>query len=269
MIENKKVIIIMPAYNAEKTLEHTYQDIPKDWVDEIILVDDASHDRTVSIAKKLGIKVIARSVNSGYGANQKTCYLEALKHGVDIVVMIHPDNQYDATKLPKMVAPFLKGEADVVLGSRILGEGALKGGMPVWKYIANKFLTWCENKAFGRHLSEYHTGLRAYSRRVLDEVAWYENSNDFVFDTEIVAQCVNRGYCIKEIGIPTRYFKEASRINFKNSCIYGLKTLNTLRKYLFYKWGWKKYSLFKVSKQISLKPTPVPAEEVALYGQQI
>lgn len=256
MIEGKKVVVIMPAYHAAKTLEQTYNDIPKDLVDEIILVDDASKDNTVEIAQRLGLNIIAHSINSGYGANQKTCYLEALKHNADVVVMIHPDYQYDATKLPEMVAPIASGKADVVFGSRMLGEGALKGGMPMWKFIANKFLTWAENAAFDRKLSEYHTGLRAYSRRFLDEIAWYECSNDFVFDTEIVAQAVARGFKIDEIGIPTRYFEEASRINFVNSSIYGLKTLNTLRRFLFWKWGIKKYYMFKLSTKIdALSPS--------------
>lgn len=267
MINNKKIIVIMPAYNAEKTLEKTYRDIPKGLVDEIILVDDGSRDRTVEIARRLGLRVIAHSINSGYGANQKTCYLEALKHGADVVVMIHPDYQYDATKLPQLVEPIVRGAADAVFGSRMLGEGALKGGMPIWKFIANKFLTWCENTAFRRELSEYHSGLRAYSRRVLDELAWYENSNDFVFDQEIIAQLAARNCIIQEIGIPTRYFEEASRINFKNSCIYGLKTLNTLRKFLFFKWGWKKYSLFKVSRRIEAHAPAAAREEMAGAGR--
>lgn len=254
MINGKKIIVIMPAYHAAKTLERTYRDIPKDLVDEIILVDDASKDNTVEIAKRLGLRIIAHSINSGYGANQKTCYLEALKNNADVVVMIHPDYQYDATKLPQMVEPIISGKADAVFGSRMLGEGALKGGMPIWKFIANKFLTWTENKVFNRDLSEYHTGLRAYSRRFLDEISWYECSNGFVFDTEIVAQAVAHNFKIDEIGIPTRYFEEASRINFINSSIYGLKTLNTLRKFLFWKWGWTKYPMFKISKKIEASP---------------
>lgn len=230
-----KVIAVMPAYNAEKTLERTYRDIPKDCVDEIILGDDGSTDKTVEIAKKLGLVVLRHKKNVGYGGNQKTCYTEALARGADVVIMIHPDYQYDAKKVPQLIDPIVNGEADSVFGSRILGGGALKGGMPLYKYIANRFLTVCENLVLGLGLSEYHTGLRAYGRRVLETIPWMSFPSGFLFDTEIIVQMKNFGFRIREIPIETRYFKEASEVGVWAGCMYGLGTLYVLVKYLFVK----------------------------------
>lgn len=234
-MQKRKIIVIMPAYNAEKTLEKTYKDIPLNYIDEIILGDDSSRDKTVKIAESLGLTVIRHEKNIGYGANQKTCYREAIRRDADIVVMLHPDYQYDSTKIPQMTEPITNGEADAVFGSRILGGGALKGGMPVYKYIANRFLTFCENMVLKLGLSEYHTGLRAYSRIVLENIPWQEFSDGFLFDTEIIVWLKIFGFRIKEIPIETRYFKEASEVGFFTGCGYGLGTLITLVKYLFRK----------------------------------
>ena len=241
-----RIVVVMPAYNAARTLEKTYGDLDKDRVYEVILVDDVSSDATVEIAQQLGLKCIVHVQNKGYGGNQKTCYLEALKDGADVVVMLHPDNQYDATKVPEMVAPILRGEADMVLGSRLLGGRAatLKGGMPIWKYISNRFLTTCENLAFRTHLSEAHTGFRAYNRRLLQTIPFLINSDDFVFDSEVIAQAVAFGFRIKEVPVATRYFPEASSVNFRRSVTYGLATLNVVRRYLFHKWGLRRYAQF-------------------------
>ena len=232
-----KIVVVMPAYNAAKTLERTYADLPRQIIDEVILVDDVSQDETVEIARRLGLKVIIHVQNKGYGGNQKTCYIEALKDGADIVVMLHPDYQYDSTLVPELIAPILEGRADMVLGSRFLGEGALKGGMPLYKYVANRFLTIAENLVLGLHLSEAHTGFRAYRRELLETIPFLLNSDKFVFDSEIIAQTVAFGFRIAEIGVPTRYFDEASSVNFENSVIYGFSTLWTLVKYLAHKWG--------------------------------
>lgn len=232
-----KVIVVMPAYNAAKTLEKTYRDIPPDTVDHVILVDDVSQDQTVEIAQQLGLKVIVHLQNKGYGGNQKTCYLEALRAGADIVVMLHPDYQYDSRLTPELIAPIQRGEADMMMGSRFLGEGALRGGMPVWKYISNRFLTLLENLVLGQRLSECHTGFRAYSRRMLETIPFLLNSDRFVFDTEIIAQAVAFGFRIGEIGVPTRYFEEASSVDFKDSVIYGLGTLWVMVRYLAHRLG--------------------------------
>jgi len=227
----------MPAYNAEKTLEKTVADIPREWVDEIILTDDASKDRTVEIARRLGLKVFVHEKNLGYGGNQKTCYREALKAGADIVVMVHPDHQYDPRVIPELITPLLHEECDAVFGSRMLGGGALEGGMPKWKFLANLFLTALENAAFWIYLTEYHSGFRAYSRRYLEKVKFEKNSNDFVFDTEIIAQGVMHGLKIKEIPIRTRYFPEASQIGFWRSTLYGLAIIKTIIKFKLHVWG--------------------------------
>jgi len=225
----------MPAYNAAKTLERTYADIPHAMIDQIILTDDVSRDETVEIARNLGLHVIVHRQNLGYGGNQKTCYDAALEIGADVVVMLHPDYQYDATRIPDLVAPILAGEADLMLGSRFLGD-PLAGGMPAWKFVSNRFLTMIENLAFGLNLSEYHTGLRAYSRRLLLAIPYRLNSDDFVFDQELVAQVVAVGNLrIGEIGVPTRYFDEASSVGFRRSVVYGMSTLRVVGRFLLHR----------------------------------
>ena len=234
-IRTKKVVVVMPAYNAEKTLERTLDDIPKEWVDEIILTDDASRDGTVALARKLGLRVFAHDKNRGYGANQKTCYREALKMGGDIMIMVHPDHQYDPRVIPQLVVPLLEEECDAVFGSRMLGGRPLEGGMPKWKYLANIFLTALENASFYMYLTEYHSGLRAYSRKYLETVKFELNSDDFIFDSEIIAQGVVHGLRIREIPIETRYFEEASQIGFLRSLVYGFSILKLLVKFKLHK----------------------------------
>jgi glycosyltransferase involved in cell wall biosynthesis len=237
LTDSPRVVIVMPAYNAARTLERTYADIPHDLVHHVILVDDVSKDETVEIAKRLGLEVITHRQNLGYGGNQKTCYDRALEWGADVVVMLHPDYQYDATRIPQLVAPILAGERDLMLGSRFLGD-PLAGGMPRWKFISNRFLTGLENAAFGLHLSEYHTGLRAYSRRLLETIPYRLNSDDFVFDQELIAQVVAAGGLgVGEIAVPTRYFEEASSVGFRRSVVYGLSTLRVVGRYLLHRTG--------------------------------
>lgn len=240
----QRIVVVMPAYNAASTLVKTYQDIPHDLISLVILVDDQSHDETARIAEDLGMKVFIHPENRGYGGNQKTCYRQALASGADIVVMLHPDYQYDATKIPEMVQPILDGRADLVLGSRLLGGGALKGGMPFYKFLANRFLTTAENLAFGTRLSEFHTGFRAYSRKLLETIPFELNSEDFVFDSEVIAQTVALGFPIAEIEVPTRYFPEASSINFSRSVTYGLQTLGVVGRYLLHRRGLRRIPLF-------------------------
>jgi glycosyltransferase involved in cell wall biosynthesis len=227
----QKICVVMPAYHAEKTLEQTWRDLPMEFVDDIIVVDDASRDRTVEVARGLGLHTLVHPKNRGYGGNQKTCYAEALGRGADIVVMVHPDHQYDPAHLPALVAPLLRGECDAVFGSRMLGGRPLEGGMPKWKYLANLFLTVLANATFYVFLSEYHSGMRAYSRRYLETVDLERNSDDFVFDTEIIAQGVHKGLKIQEIPIRTRYFPEASQIGFWRSVRYGLGVVSVLLAY--------------------------------------
>lgn len=245
MLEREKVIVVMPAYNAAETLEKTYNDLPREIVDEIILVDDVSQDETVEIARRLGLKVIIHVQNTGYGGNQKTCYLEALKDGASVVVMLHPDYQYDSTLVPELIRPIQEGTADLVLGSRILGGEALGGGMPLYKYLSNRFLTLVENLAFRKRLSEYHTGFRAYSRRFLETIPFLLNSDRFVFDSEILAQAVAYGFEITEIPVPTRYFKEASSVGVKDGLVYGIQTLGIVTKYLLNRFGILKSDQFQ------------------------
>ncbi|MBI2944025.1 MAG: glycosyltransferase family 2 protein [Candidatus Wallbacteria bacterium] len=233
----QKVAVIMPAYWAEKTIEATWNAIPKEWVDDIILTDDASGDRTVEISRGLGIHVLVHPVNRGYGGNQKTCYAEALRRGADIVVMVHPDHQYDPQAIPRLILPILDGSADAVFGSRMLGRRFVEGGMPRWKFVANVLLTAAENVVFNMYLTEYHSGFRAYSRRYLEAIAFEENSDGFVFDTEIIAQGVLKEMRIEEIPITTRYFPEASQIGFGRSCIYGLRILVTMGKFVLHNLG--------------------------------
>jgi glycosyltransferase involved in cell wall biosynthesis len=237
MSPSSKVIVVMPAYNAARTLERTYNDLPRDVVDHVILVDDVSRDETVEVAQRLGLKVIVHVQNRGYGGNQKTCYIEALRDGADVVVMLHPDYQYDSRLVPQLIAPILAGVADLMLGSRLLGGGTLAGGMPRWKFLSNRFLTIVENVALGQHLSECHTGFRAYSRRLLETIPFLLNSDDFVFDTEVIAQTVAFGFRVGEISVPTRYFAEASSVNFRRSVVYGLGTLAVMARYLLDRWG--------------------------------
>jgi len=228
---SKKIIIVMPAYNAEMTLEKTYRDIPEGLVSEVILCDDESRDRTVDVARGLGLTVMLHEKNKGYGGNQKTLYRKALDKGADIIVMLHPDYQYDSKKIPDLIQPIIDEKADLVLGSRILGEGALKGGMPLYKYISNRFLTYCENKVLGLNLSEFHTGLRAFSRKFLENVDWQHFSDDFLFDAQILIEAAKANFRIAEIPIETRYFKEASQVDFFSGVRYGLGILRELAKY--------------------------------------
>jgi glycosyltransferase involved in cell wall biosynthesis len=244
MERTKKVVVVMPAYNAAKTLERTLDDIPREWVDDIILVDDASRDGTVALARNLGLRVFVHDENRGYGGNQKTCYTEAMKLGADIMIMVHPDHQYDPTVIPQLVTPLLEGACDAVFGSRMLGGHPLEGGMPKWKYLANIYLTAFENATFYMYLTEYHSGLRAYTRRYLETVNFMANSDDFVFDTEIIAQGVIHGMRIREVPIETRYFKEASQVGFWRSSVYGLSILKTLVKYKLHKKGLARFRIF-------------------------
>jgi len=235
----------MPAYNAEKTLERTLADVPPEWADEILLVDDASRDGTVALAHRLGLRVVVHPKNRGYGANQKTCYREALAAGADVVVMVHPDHQYDPQVIPDLVAPILRNESDAVFGSRMLGGRPLEGGMPRWKYYANVFLTACANVVFLRYFTEIHSGLRAYSRRYLEAVRIDANSDDFIFDTQIIAQGVARGLRFLEVPIETRYFDEASQIGFRRSVRYGFSILGVLAEYKLFAWGVRKSAIFR------------------------
>ena len=230
-----KVVVIMPAYNAAKTLKLTYLELPKDVVDLVLLVDDGSTDETVRIARQLDLEIFLHNRNYGYGGNQKTCYIEALKAGADIIVMVHPDYQYDPTFLPQIISPIEQGEADVVLGSRLMGISPMKQGMPWWKYYGNRLLTGFENRVFGLNLSEYHTGYRAFRRRVLETVNFHLNSDGFIFDQEVITQIVEADFRITEVSVPTRYFPEASSANFKDSVVYGLGILWLLIRYLLHK----------------------------------
>ena len=227
MIANKKITVVLPAYNAAQTLKQTFDDIPHDIVDDIILTDDASHDATVEMARSLGIPTIRHSRNRGYGGNQKTCYAAALARGADIIVMLHPDYQYTPKLVTAMASMIASGEFDVVLASRILGRGALAGGMPLYKYVSNRVLTFFENIMIGQKLSEYHTGYRAWSRAVLERLPLLHNSDDFVFDEQMLVQSVYFGFRIGEVSCPTKYFPAASSINFKRSVVYGLGVVRT------------------------------------------
>jgi glycosyltransferase involved in cell wall biosynthesis len=233
--DRPKVVVVMPAYNAAKTLRLTYDAIPKMAVDHVILVDDGSRDDTLRIAKELDLEVFVHARNYGYGGNQKTCYTEALKADADIVVMLHPDYQYDPTLLPKIVAPIKAGNADVVLGSRLMRGDVVRQGMPWWKFLGNRFLTTIQNRVLGQSLAEYHTGYRAFSRRVLENVPFLLNSDNFVFDQEMLVQAIHLGFRIEEVPVPTRYFAEASSTSFYASVVYGLSILGLLLRYVLHR----------------------------------
>jgi glycosyltransferase involved in cell wall biosynthesis len=249
VINGKKIVVVMPAYNAEKTLRQTWSEIPMNIVDEVILVDDCSRDNTLQVAQELGIhRTIRHENNRGYGGNQKTCYTEALKANADIVVMLHPDYQYTPLLIEAMVYPIAHGLFEVMLGSRILGKGALKGGMPMYKYIANRLLTFTQNVLMDQKLAEYHTGYRAFSKKVLLECPLEENSDDFVFDNEMLGQIAFAGFEIGEVTCPTKYFKEASSINFSRSVKYGMGVLRVSFSFFLTKLGLMKPSIFDFKK---------------------
>ncbi len=242
MFHGKKIAVVMPAYNAARTIEKTYREIPLDLVDEVIVTDDASPDDTVEVAQRLGLRTLVHEENRGYGGNQKTCYTEALRLGADVIVMLHPDYQYTPTLLPAMISMITDGPFDTVLGSRILGGSARAGGMPLYKYIANRGLTAIQNLLVGAKLSEYHTGYRAFSREVIESLALNENSDDFVFDNQMLAQIIHAGFRIGEVSCPAAYFEEASSINFQRSTKYGLGVL------------WTSLQLFLQRKQLATFP---------------
>jgi glycosyltransferase involved in cell wall biosynthesis len=247
MLNNKKIAVVLPAYNAASTLEQTYAEIPHDIVDEVILVDDASRDDTAEVAKRVGIsRVIVHDKNRGYGGNQKTCYDTALAAGADIVIMLHPDYQYTPKLIPAMANMLACDLYKVVFGSRILGMGARRGGMPLYKYFFNRFLTLTQNFLLRQKLSEYHTGYRAFTREVLERINYRANSDDFVFDNEMIAQIFYAGYDIAEVTCPTKYFPEASSINFSRSVTYGLGVLGVTFRFLLQKWGVARFDKFKL-----------------------
>lgn len=245
MLFGKKIVVVLPAYNAASTLQKTYQEIPLDIVDEVLLTDDASHDETVSVAKKLGIKTFVHTENKGYGGNQKTCYSAALEHGADIIVMLHPDYQYTPRLLTSLASMVACEEFDAAIASRILGKGALVGGMPLYKYIANRLLTLFENICLNQKLSEYHTGYRAFSKKVLETLPLDKNSDDFVFDNEMLAQAVFFNFAVGEISCPTKYFPEASSISFKRSVAYGMGVLRVSLLFILAKLGLYTADIFK------------------------
>lgn len=239
-----RIVVVLPAYNAARTLEKTYADIPKEKIARIILVDDVSQDQTVEVARSLGLSVVIHVQNRGYGGNQKTCYLEALKDNADVVVMLHPDHQYDSRLVPDMVRPILSGTADMVMGSRILNGRALEGGMPFWKYLANRVLTTLENMVYGTRLSDCHSGFRAYSRKLLTTVPFLLNSDDFVFDSQVIAQAVYMGFQVEEIPVQAHYFPEASSVNFRVSTVYGFKTVGVMARFLIQRLGLAHFPIF-------------------------
>ncbi len=244
MFHGKKIVVVMPAYNAAKTIERTYREIPLDLVDEVVVTDDASHDETVEIARRLGLQTLVHETNRGYGGNQKTCYTEALRLGADVVVMLHPDYQYTPRLLPAIIGLITDGPFDAVLGSRVLGGRALSGGMPTYKYIANRCLTAIENLLCGAKLSEYHTGYRAFSREVLESLPLLENSDDFVFDNQMLAQILLAGFEIGEVSCPAAYFEEASSIDLRRSIVYGLGVLQVSVQALLHRKKLAKFRIF-------------------------
>jgi glycosyltransferase involved in cell wall biosynthesis len=244
MLSDKKIVVVMPAYNAGRTLESTFRHVPLGIVDEVLVVDDASHDDTVEIARRLGIRCVVHEQNRGYGGNQKTCYTEALKLGADIVVMTHPDYQYPPQLIPSLAGLVASGLYDLAIGSRILGGKTRQGGMPLWKYLSNRVLTAVQNLLLRSKLSEFHTGFRAFSRRVLETLPLLENSDDFVFDNQMLAQAVYFGFAIGEVSCPARYFPEASTIGLGRSLRYGLGVLATSLKFVLEKWGLARFAMF-------------------------
>ncbi len=258
MFHGKKIVVVMPAYNAARTIERTYREIPLDLVDEVVVTDDASHDQTVAIAKSLGLRTLVHETNRGYGGNQKTCYAEALRLGADVVVMLHPDYQYTPKLLPAMIGLITDGPFDVVLGSRVLGGRAISGGMPLYKYVANRVLTLVQNWLCDAKLSEYHTGYRAFSRRVLETLPLLENSDDFVFDNQMLAQILLAGFEIGEVSCPAAYFEEASSINFRRSLRYGLGVLATSLQALLHRKGiWRSPIFGSSGRRLSQLPPAV------------
>ncbi len=259
MLNGKKVIVVLPAYNAAKTLEKTVSEIDRNVVDDILLVDDSSSDNTVRLAREMGIRAFLHDKNYGYGRNQKTCYKEALDSGADIIVMLHPDYQYSPRLVPAMAAMVASGEYDAVLGSRILGGKARNGGMPSYKYVANRVLTLTENIFLGSKLSEFHSGYRAFSKEMLQTLPLHENSDDFLFDNEMLAQAIFFDFKVGEISCPTRYFAEASSINFRRSVVYGLGVLWTSIRFRAHRWGLAKFRIF----------SPLPAPPLGPYYSEI
>jgi glycosyltransferase involved in cell wall biosynthesis len=273
MLHDKKVVVVLPAYHAARTLEQTWAAIPSDVVDEVLLVDDGSSDDTVALAHRLGMRVFVHQTNLGYGANQKTCYREALRLGADIVVMLHPDYQYDPRLITAMAAMVASGLYDVVLGSRILCGSALKGGMPLYKYVSNRILTLFQNVLLHAKLSEYHTGYRAFSREVLEALPLLANSDDFLFDNQILTQAIAFGFRIGEISCPTKYFPEASSINFRRSLVYGLGVLSTSVLYRLWRWRLARTRLFSQRPTLRLtsyyrEVTPPEAAPLGIAGNE-
>lgn len=265
MYNNKKIVVVLPAYNAAQTLEQTYREIPFDIVDDVVLVDDASKDITAEVGRRLGIKhIIVHEKNKGYGGNQKTCYNKALELGADIVIMLHPDYQYTPKLINAMVSIIGEGLYDVVLGSRILGKGATTGGMPRYKYLFNRILTFTQNLLINQKLSEYHTGYRAFSKEVLTVINYNANSNNFVFDNQMLSQIFMAGFEIAEVTCPTKYFKEASSINFRNSMIYGLGVLKVSFNHFFHQAGIINLDIYRTKKLKSPNPNERPAKELIL-----
>jgi len=257
VFHGKKIVVVMPAYNAARTIERTYDEIPLDLVDEVVLTDDASRDETVEIARRLGLRTLVHERNRGYGGNQKTCYAEALRLGADVVVMLHPDYQYPPKLIAAMVGLITDGPFDVVLGSRVLGGRARLGGMPLYKYVSNRALTAAQNLLCSAKLSEYHTGYRAFSRQVLESLPLLENSEDFVFDNQMLAQILYANFEIGEISCPAAYFDEASSINFRRSVTYGLGVLGVSMQYFLQRRGWASFPIFSPSgRRLELATAP-------------
>jgi glycosyltransferase involved in cell wall biosynthesis len=261
MLHGKKVVVVMPAYNAERTLERVYREIPFEFVDDVILVDDESTDNTAEAARELGIRTTVHVRNMGYGGNQKTCYRRALDIGADVVVMLHPDYQYTPKLIVAMASPVAFGVYDLVLGSRILCGGALQGGMPRYKYLANRLLTLVQNLLMQTKVSEFHTGYRAFSREVLLKLPLGENSDDFVFDNQVLAQAVYFGYSVGEVSCPTRYFDDASSINFRRSVVYGLGVLKTTIQFLLQRLGLGRFRIFAADGQLLEFSSPSDSAE--------